>query len=297
MPRAALQALRPVAETGPAGPATTPLAQAPMLEAHEVSVLFRSGSGEPVRALDKVCFGVGEGEFVVALGASGCGKTTMLRILAGFLAPTSGTASFRGARIAGPGAERGVVFQNHALFPWLDVRRNVEFGLRVRGVARSERQQRAASLLAQVGLRDAERKPTWALSGGMQQRVGLARALASDPEVLLMDEPLGALDAITRQAMQTLLLDIWKQTGKSIFLITHDIEEAVLLASRLVIMSPSPGRIVSQRRLDFGRRYLAGEAPRQIKSDPAFIEAREEALAWILGMHDDALHPWAGQRQ
>lgn len=297
MPPGALQALRPVAESGTADAAIPPVAKVPMLEAQEVSVVFQSGAGEPVQALDRVCFGVGEGEFVVALGASGCGKTTMLRILAGFLAPTSGTASFRGARIAGPGAERGVVFQNHALFPWLDVRRNVEFGLRVRGIARRERQQRAASLLAQVGLRDAERKPTWALSGGMQQRVGLARALASDPEALLMDEPLGALDAITRQAMQTLLLDIWKQTGKSIFLITHDIEEAVLLASRLVIMSPSPGRIVCQRRLDFGRRYLAGEPPRHIKSDPAFIDAREEALAWILGTHGDTSHPWAGHRQ
>jgi len=282
----------------PAAPVAAELpATGPMLDARDVSVVYRGRAGEPVRALDRVSLEIGEGEFVVALGASGCGKTTMLRILAGFLAPTTGTATFRGRKIAGPGGGRGVVFQNHALFPWLDVRRNVEFGLRVRGVGRAARQQRAASVLAQVGLREAGQQPTWALSGGMQQRIGLARALASDPEVLLMDEPLGALDAITRQAMQTLLLDIWKQTGKSIFLITHDIEEAVLLASRLVIMSPSPGRIVAQRPLDFGRRYLAGEAPRYIKSDPAFIQAREEALAWIHGTHDDIVHPFAEQRQ
>lgn len=273
---------------------------APVLEACEVSVVFPGAAGGAVHALDRVSLDIGAGEFVVALGASGCGKTTLLRILAGFLAPTSGAAHYRGVRIAGPSAERGVVFQNHSLFPWLDVCGNVEFALRVRGVERRQRRLRVQSVLAQVGLPGAERKPTWALSGGMQQRVGLARALASDPQVLLMDEPLGALDALTRQAMQTLLLDVWAQTGKSIFLITHDIDEAVLLATRLVIMSPGPGRIVAARSLDFGRRYLAGERLRHIKSDPAFVEAREDALVWIVGDRGEqggGSHPFLGERR
>jgi taurine transport system ATP-binding protein len=268
-----------------------------VLQACNVSVMFSGASGNPVHALDRVSVGLPAAEFVVALGASGCGKTTLLRILAGFLKPTSGIATHRGRPIAGPSVERGVVFQNHSLFPWLDVRGNVEFALRVRGVDRAQRRLRAASVLSQVGLLGAERQPTWSLSGGMQQRVGLARALASDPQVLLMDEPLGALDAITRQAMQTLLLDIWAETGKSIFLITHDIEEAILLATRLVIMSPQPGRIVAERSLDFGRRYVAGERLRHIKSDPAFIEAREDALTWIVGGECDRTHSFAGGRR
>jgi taurine transport system ATP-binding protein len=253
-----------------------------LLSVDHLSVAYQDKANRPVQALQDVSLGVAAGELVVALGASGCGKTTLLNVMAGFLPPTSGNVQFRGEEVTGPAADRGVVFQNDALFPWLTVRGNVEFSLRLKQWPKWQRRSRVDALLSMVGLAKVAEQPIWSLSGGMQQRVGLARALANDPEVLLMDEPLGALDAITRQSMQTLILDLWGRTHKGIFLITHEIEEAVFMASRLVVMSPGPGRIVASRELDFSRRYLAGESARSIKSDPVFVATREEVLSLIL---------------
>lgn len=259
-----------------------------LLSVERLSVAYEDNAKQPVQALQDVSLDIDAGELVVALGASGCGKTTLLNVMAGFLSPDAGQAWFRGEAITGPDADRGVVFQNDALFPWLDVRGNVEFPLRLKDWPKWQRSARVDSLLHLVGLSKVADQPIWALSGGMQQRVGLARALANDPEVLLMDEPLGALDAITRQTMQTLILDLWGRTHKGIFLITHEIEEAVFMATQLVVMSPRPGRIVARKQLDFSRRYLSGEPARRIKSDPAFVATREEVLSLILDSQSDS---------
>lgn len=234
--------------------------------------------GAEFPVLSDISFSLTEKQLVVALGASGSGKTTLLNLIAGFTQPQSGSIQLDGQPVLGPSRDRGVVFQDDVLLPWQNVESNIAFGLELAGVNKAERLQTAQQLLGLVNLEGFGSRQIWELSGGQRQRVGLARALASDPKILLMDEPFGALDAFIREQMQCLLLDVWHRTAKPIFMITHDIEEAVFLATDLMILAPHPGRIVEKLQLDFSGRYANGESARSIKSDPAFIEMREYVL-------------------
>lgn len=241
-------------------------------------------AGQP--ALHDINLQLDQRDLLVVLGPSGCGKTTLLNMIAGFLPLTSGSITLNGKPVTGPGAERGVVFQHEGLLPWRSVIDNVAFGLQLMGRAKAERHAIARRFIRQVGLAGAEQRFIWQLSGGQRQRVGIARALAADPQLLLLDEPFGALDAFTREQMQTLLLTLWRDTGKQILLITHDIEEAVFLASELVLLSPGPGRVLERIKLDFGQRFAAGEPCRSIKSDPAFIAQREYVLSQVFSQRE-----------
>ena len=244
-----------------------------------IAHLNASYGGQPV--LQDITLQLDKKALMVVLGPSGCGKTTLLNLIAGFLPVESGTVSLDGEPVRGPGAERGVVFQNEGLLPWRNVLDNVAFGLQIAGMARQQREEIARGFIKSVGLDGAEKRPIWQLSGGQRQRVGIARALAANPQLLLLDEPFGALDAFTREQMQTLLLTLWRNSGKQILLITHDIEEAIFLASELVLLSPGPGRVQEKMTLNFGQRFVEGEPCRSIKSDPDFIAQREYVLSRV----------------
>jgi NitT/TauT family transport system ATP-binding protein/sulfonate transport system ATP-binding protein len=237
------------------------------LTIHGVTKRFAVGDDE-VEALAPVDLAIPKGEFVCMIGASGCGKSTLLRIIAGFEEPTTGEVAIDGKPVTGPGSDRGMVFQDYALFPWMTVRQNISFGPRQRHLAREEIDRTTDEFVRMVGLeRFADRYPNQ-LSGGMKQRVAIARVLANNANILLMDEPFGALDALTREQLQNELLQIWKRTGVTTIFVTHSVEEAVLLADRVLVMSAGPGKIDSDFRIDLPR-------PRDVSS-PEFNALRRD---------------------
>ena len=237
------------------------------LDIDHVGKHFEGPAGR-IDALQGATLEIAEGEFVCLIGASGCGKSTLLRIIAGFDTPSEGAVRVSGRAVTGPGPDRGMVFQDYGLFPWLSVRRNIGFGPAARGLKRAEVAAIEERFVDLVGLqRFAEAYPHQ-LSGGMKQRVAIARVLANDARIVLMDEPFGALDAMTRERLQEELLDLWQRTGLTVVFVTHSIEEAIFLGDRVVVMSPGPGRIVSEVRIDLPR-------PRDVAS-PAFNTVRRE---------------------
>jgi len=258
------------------------------LAIENLSMRFDLPDGGHVQALKDVSLELKSGELMSVLGPSGCGKTTLLNIVAGFLAPTEGKVTLNEHLVTGPDAERGMVFQQGALFEWMSVRDNVSFGPRMKGERKSSYTGTVDHLLEVVGLKDFKEKAVYELSGGMQQRVALARCLANDPDVILMDEPLGALDALTREKMQGLVLKLWKETGKTIVLITHSVEEALLLGERLLVMAPRPGRIHREYRLPFADHGV-GKDLREIKKHTEFGERREEILGMIWDMEEEIM--------
>ena len=254
----------------------------------DISMRFELPNGGHIQALEHVTLDIKTGELMSVLGPSGCGKTTLLNIIAGFLAPTEGRVVLNGHDVLGPDAERGMVFQQGALFEWMSVRDNVSFGPDMQGQSRAESREKVEHLLDVVGLQDFKEKAVYELSGGMQQRVALARCLANDPDVILMDEPLGALDALTREKMQSLVLDLWKETNKTIILITHSVEEALLLGERLLVMAPRPGRVHKEYRLPFADLGVGNDL-REVKKHEGYAGTREEILSMIWNMEEEIM--------
>ncbi len=248
-----------------------------VIELRDISKLFRrrreGGASEVFVALDKVSLSIPAAQFVSVIGPSGCGKTTLLRIVAGLEHPQAGVVTVEGREIRGPGPERAMVFQHFALLPWADVLENVAFGLKLAGVKRAERERSARGFVNLVGLTGFEHAPPRELSGGMQQRVGLARALAVNPAFLLLDEPFGALDEITRREMQNELISIWERDQKTALFVTHSVDEAVFLSDRIIVMSASPGRVVDDIIVPLPRPRT-----RDVEQSDAFLEIK--ATIW-----------------
>ncbi|PIG09015.1 ABC transporter ATP-binding protein [Comamonas sp. 26] len=253
-----------------------------LLSIQGVSRTFTSHKGTSTQALLPVDFEVKENDFVTILGPSGCGKSTMLRIAAGLDFPTTGQVLLDGKVVDGPGADRGMVFQSYTLFPWLTVAQNIRFGLREKGVSEALQKERSDYFIAKVGLRGFENHYPKQLSGGMQQRTAIARALANDPKILLMDEPFGALDNQTRVLMQELLLGIWEAERKTVMFVTHDIDEAIFMANRVAVFSARPGRIKADIpvNLPHPRHYTVKTSPEFMELKARLTEEiRAEALA------------------
>lgn len=251
----------------------------PKISVREVSRVFSLGK-EQFIALDRVSLDVADNEFVTVVGPSGCGKSTLMNILAGLDAPTSGQALVDDRVVDGPGPERGVIFQQYALFPWLSVRQNVEFGLKMSGVAKAERRERAEHFIEMVGLTQFADALPKMLSGGMKQRCAIARAYAVNPSILLMDEPFGALDALTRVKLQEQLLQTWSKEKRTVMFITHDVDEAVILANRVIVMAARPGRIFDIVDID-----LPYPRTEEVRMSQRFSELRNHI--WQSVYHQD----------
>lgn len=250
-----------------------------LITINHVDLAYEGKSG-PIKALENINFNIYSGEFICVLGPSGCGKSTLLKIIAGFIRPTEGVIRLDGEEITGTDWHRGVVFQNPPLYQWYSVRSNVAFGPKMRGIPKAEYETLVEEYLDKVGLLDFADKKIYELSGGMKQRVSIARALINNPEILLMDEPFGALDALTRESVQDLTRKIWWDTGKTIFFITHDVEEALLLASRIIVLSRHPGKVIDDIPVHFSRQIIE-EQRDDIKFTPEFYKYREKLLKLI----------------
>ena len=259
------------------------------LRIDNVALRFTPQGGASVTALDRVSLDVRDKEFSVIVGPSGCGKTSLLRLAAGLITPSEGAVWLDGARVTGPGRERGMVFQSYTLFPWLTVRQNVEFGLKIGGMKAGARHDIARRFIAEVGLEGFERHYPKQLSGGMMQRVALARALANDPSVLLMDEPFGALDSQTRSLMQEMLLQIWQHSSKTVLFITHDIDESILLGDRVYVMTARPGRIKETVPIDLPRPRTV-----DVLTSAAFMGIKRRIMHAI---HEEAVRSFEGSAE
>lgn len=256
-----------------------PITDEELISINNVDLEYEGNTGG-IKALQNINFNIYPGEFICVLGPSGCGKSTLLKILAGFIKPTSGNVKLDGKEISGTDWHRGVVFQNPPLYDWFTVRQNVAFGPKVRGIPKNEYTKLTDEYLKKVGLEEFADKKIYELSGGMKQRVSIARSLINDPEILLMDEPFGALDAFTRESVQDLTRKIWWETGKTIFFITHDVEEALLLASRIIVLSKHPGRVIEDIPVRFSRKILE-EQETDVKFSEDFYKYREKLLKLI----------------
>lgn len=256
----------------------------PIITLRDIIQTYKSQKGI-VTALQNINFDINEGEFICVLGQSGCGKSTMLKLIAGFLKPSSGSVKMEGKEIESADWNRGVVFQNALLYPWLNIRENVAFGLKMRKISKDQIKELTDKYLEEVNLKEFHNNKPYELSGGMKQRAALARVLVNNPRIILMDEPFGALDALTRQNMQGLIRRIWGKTKNTIFLITHDVDEALALGTRIVVMSSRPGKIIKEFNTEF-TYSISEQNSDNVRFTKEYIKIREEILNIINNQSD-----------